>query len=104
MIRPVFKIVPSRPFHPHGGRHGALASPPVVPPPPVGTGQTLADAPHAGSPDLTRWPMSLAERSLAGDVIAGVDRYVELLEVTGSSSRALAVLFLARGECAGSRA
>lgn len=97
MIRPAFKIVPSRPFHPHGGRHGALASPPVVPPPLAGTGQTLADAPHAGSPDLTRWPMSLVEQSLARDVIAGADRYVELLEVTGSTNRALAVLFVMRG-------
>lgn len=90
-------VVPSRPFHPHGGRHGALASLPVVPPPPVEAGQTFADLPHTGSPDLARFPMSLVEQTLAREVIAGEDRYVELLEVTGSTGRALGVLFVMRG-------
>lgn len=65
----------------------------------VEAGQTFAhDVPHAGSPDLTRFPMSGVERQLAHEIIGGVDRYVELLEVTGSTGRALGVLFIARGE------
>jgi len=90
-------FVPSRSL-PHGGPQGALASLPVVPPPPVEAGRTFADLPHAGSPDLTRWPMSGVERQLAHEIIAGADRYVELLEGTGSTNRALGVLFIARGE------
>lgn len=112
MIRPVFsQFVPGRVL-PHGPRQGALVSLPVVPPPPVGplgpvehlsqcsaeAGQILAQAePHAGSPDLTRFPASLAEQRLAAEILAGTDRYVELLEVAGSTNRRLAVLFMARG-------
>lgn len=104
-------FVPSRSL-PHGGPQGALASLPerrtlpVVPLGPtqhlmqcsVEAGQTFADVPHAGSPDLTRFPMSGVERQLAHEIIAGGDRYVELLEVTRSTNRALGVLFIARGE------
>jgi hypothetical protein len=112
VIRPVFsQFVPGRVL-PHGPRQGALVSLPAVPPPPVvplgpaehmvlcsaEAGQNIdQDDPHAGSPDLTRFPASLAEQHLAAEILAGTDRYVELLEVTGSTNRRLAVLFMARG-------
>lgn len=56
------------------------------------------DEPHAGDPDLARFPVSLAEARIATDIVNGRDRYVELVEVTGSAPRALAILRRIRRE------
>lgn len=56
------------------------------------------DEPHAGDPCLERWPVSFAEAQLAGACIAGLDRFVDLVEVCGSADRATAVLHRVRYE------
>lgn len=60
-----------------------------VPTPPI-----RRDEPHAGDPNLVRWPMSLVEQQLADSFLdTGTETWiVELQAVTGSGRRAAAVL------------
>lgn len=61
------------------------------------------DVPHGGSPDLVLWPMSLVEAVLVDEILAGADRYIELIEVCQSAPRALAVIGRRRSEHATAR-
>ena len=56
------------------------------------------DEPHDGWPDLERWPPSCAEVRLARHIIAGADRYDDLVSVAGSTARALRILVRVRRE------
>lgn len=101
LVRTLLHIAARRPAHsPAPVEGGATTTAPiaVVAPAPVAGPRDLCrpapvrDEPHAGDPCLERWPMSLAEQHAADACIGGGDRFVELIEVTGSAARANAVL------------
>lgn len=89
--------------------------PAPTPPPPVSLFPTsrggvridlcppAADEPHDGWPDLERWPPSFVEVRLAREILAGNDRYDDLVSAAGSTARALRVLVRIRRETIAAR-